>query len=278
MSRPLAALIAALLALPAAGLQDNPGGGQEDKKEEQQKKEDEAKAVLKAYREKRQKVKKEEDLIDAIGVLKEAKPHRLIRTELIALLEGTTLPRAVRIEAASALGDYKRDPVACDALVRRVRQERGDEATDLRRKCLGSFGVIAPFGKSVDVQFVFSDPDHAVAREAVDAVERIRSVRMLKPLCDLLGELERIRDDDGRDPGPDVPGGGAPPQQGDNNTKRKRKEVLLDPTLKAVNSLYAKIDSKKTFKNYTEAVRAVSDHRAKLKEVQEAEDKEDKKP
>jgi hypothetical protein len=275
MSRSLAALIAALLFLPAAALQEDPKG---DKKEQEQKAEDEAKAALKTYRDKRQKAKKEEEVVDAILLLKDAKPHKLIRAELISILD-SKLPPAIRVEAAGILGEYKKDTTACESLKGHARNERGSEFADLRRKCLRSFGHIAPFGKSADLQIFFSDPDNSVAREAIEAVESIRSVRMLKPLIDLLGELERIREDDGKDPGPGVPGGGGPQQGGNNNDeKRKRKQDLLEPTKKAINAIWSKHNGKKTLKNYTEARDAMSDAKAALHKLQADEDKEDAKP
>ena len=273
MSRLLAAPIAALLFLPAAALQDP----KEDKKQQEQKAEDEAKAALKTYRDKRVKARKEEEVVDAILTLKEAKPHKLIRAELISILDGK-LPPAIRVEAVGILGDYKKDTVACEALKGHARNERGAEFVDLRRKCLRSFGNIAPFGKSADLQIFFTDPDNSVAREAIEAVESIRSVRMLKPLIDLLGELERIREDDGKDPGPPVPGQ-EPPQQGNNNDqKRKRKQDLLEPTKKAINAIWSKHDGKKQLKDYTQARNAVSEAKAALQKLQADEDKEDLKP
>ena len=273
MSKLQAALIAALLFLPAAAFPQDPK--KDDKKLEGQQAEDDAKAALKTYREKRNKAKKEEEIVDAIASLKEAKPHKLIRAELISILDGKLSP-AVRVEAVIVLGEYKKDTVACDALKGHARSERGADVVALRRKCLTSFGNIAPFGKAGDLQILFSDPDNSVAREAIEAVESIKSVRMLKSLIDLLGELERIREDDGKDPGPPVPG--APPKQDDNNSKRKRKQDLLEPTKKAVNTLWGKIDSKKRLKDYTEANRAFGDHQGDLRKIQAEEDKEDLKP
>ena len=279
MTRPLAALIAAILFLPAAGLQEGPNGDKEKEKQELQKREEEAKAALKAYREKRTKSKSEDDVISAIGLLKDAKPHKLIRTELLSLLNNN-LPPKIRIEAAESLGEYKKDPIACDGLLQVAKSARGDDLVDLRKECLRRFGNIAPFGKSVDLRNFFSEPDTVVAREAIGAVESIKSVRMLASLVALLGELERIREDDGKDPGkdpgPEVPGGGQ--KQGDNNSQRKRKTDLLEPTKKAINTIYGKHDPKKQLKDYTEANRAVADARAELRKIQDQEDAEDKKP
>ena len=136
----------------------------------------------------------------------------------------------MRTAAADGLREYKKDVGVCASLLRHARTEKGteQEVLDLRKRCLRSYGAIAPFAKSVDLEILFSDPDPIIGREAVEAVEMIKSVRMLPRLLALFGELERIRDDDGKDPGPEVPGG--PPKQGDNNSRRKRKEVMLDPT------------------------------------------------
>ena len=275
MMRTLALLFAALIVLPAASLQDPPED-KEAKKVEAAKAEEEAKAALKSFREKRVKAKTEADVIECMEILKEAKPHKLIRTELIQNLTNRGLKMKVRIEAADILRKYKKDPVACDALFRTAKSERGPDLRDLRKASLRSYGAIAPFGKSVDLKDLFPDVDTAVAREAIEAVESIKSVRMLKPLLDLLGELERIREDDGGDRGPPVPDG--TPGQGDNNSKRDRKKELLDPTKDAINTLWAKHNSQKKLKDYTEANRAVADARADLKKIQDEEDKQDAMP
>lgn len=262
------ALLAILLLVPAATFQDDMGN---DKKTP----DEEAKAALAEYREKRKK-NTEDDFIDGIRILKDAKPHKLILAELASVLEGR-FPNKIRVEAAEALRGYKKDATACEVLHRRARDERGKEAAELRRACLRSYGEIAPFGKSIDLQNLFSDPDTSVARASVEAVEKIRSVRSLKALVALLGELERIRDDDGRDPGPGVPGG-APPGGGDNNSRRKRKEDLLDPTKGAIRSIFEKVDSRKKVGDYTEANRALGELRAEIKKKQEEEDEADRKP
>src|SRR5262245_40727342 len=138
MKRLPAALIAALCLLPAAGFQD-PTDDKEKKKEEQKQREDEAKAALKAFSDKRKKSKTEEELVDAMTVLKEAKPHRLIETELLSILTGK-LPYPVRTESAAILKAYKKDVHACDVLIKVAKAERIQESTDLRKRCLRTFG------------------------------------------------------------------------------------------------------------------------------------------
>ncbi|HEU4338980.1 MAG TPA: hypothetical protein VFS19_02840 [Planctomycetota bacterium] len=276
MGRFAAALLAALIFLPAAAVQDDE---KDLKKQEQQKADDEAKAVLKTYTEKKKKARTQDEFTEAIEILKEAKPHKLIRTELISILD-SKLPAKVRIDAAAALKEYRKDTTACEALFRHAKDERAkdNDVFDLRKRCLRSFGDIAPFGKSMDLQILYNEPDTSIARAAIEATEVIKSVRMLRPLLALLAELERIRDDDGRDPGPEVPGGGGPNQgQDDKNSKRKRKADLEKTTLAAINSIWGKIDSKKTFKNYTEANGTYQEKRSEVKKFQDEEDAKDAK-
>ena len=266
MARTLTALSAALLILTGARFQ-------EETKPDAAAADDAAKAAVKAFKEKWSKARSEADFSDALSGLKAAEPHRLIRGELVTVLEGRT-PPVVRIDAVSGLGKYKKDPIACDALLRRAREERKPESLDLRKKCLRTFGDIAPFAKSVDLLPLFSDPELSIVREAIEATEAIKSVRVLPQLMALYGELDRIRDDDGGEQGPGVPGAGGPAE--DKNSKRKKKEELLEPTKKAIASIWSKVD-KKTFKNYTEANRALGQSRAEIKKVQEQEEAEDKK-
>jgi hypothetical protein len=279
MSRTVVTLLAALILLPAAAFQDPPADDKEAKKQEQQKADDEAKAALKAYQDKRKHPKSMDDVIEAIDILKKAKPHKLIRAELLSIL-GSKLPPLVRIEAVAAFAEYKKDTTVCEALQRHAREERGKDKDilDLRKKCIRTFGDIAPYGKSKDMYILFSDLDTTIAREAIDAVESIKSVRMLQPLLALLAELERIREDEGGERGPGVPDGGAGgPNQGDNNSKKKRKDDLQNPTLKAINTIWGKVDSKKTFKNYTEAVKGVGEKKAEIKKILDEEDAKDAK-
>jgi hypothetical protein len=243
--------------------------------EEKKSPDDEARAAIAEYKERRKK-NTEDDFIAGIGILKDAKPHKLIRTELASIVE-SRYPYSIRTEAAEALGRYKKDLVAADLLLRRAREERAKDAADFRKRCLRSFGDIAPFGKSADLLNLYNDPDTSVARAAVEAAEKIGSVRSLKALVAQLGELERIREDDGGDPGPGVPGGGGP-GTGDNNSRKKRKEDLLEPTKSAIRTIIEKVDSKRKVANYTEANRALNELRGKIKEKQEEEDAEDKKP
>jgi hypothetical protein len=266
MARTFTALSAAFLILTGARFQD-------EKKPDAAAADDAAKAAVKAFKEKWSKARTESDFSDAITVLKDAEPHRLVRGELIIVLEGRT-PPVVRTDAVSGLGKYKKDAIVCDALIRRAREERKPEALDLRKRCLRTFGDIAPFAKSVDLLPILSDPDFAIVREAIEAAEEIKSVRVLPQLMALYGELDRIRDDDGGEQGPGVPGAGGPAE--DKNSKRKKKEELLEPTKKAIAAIWTKID-KRTFKTYTEANRAMGQSRAEIKKAQEKEEEEDKK-
>lgn len=281
MTRTLAALIAALLFLPGAAVQDPPKDDKEKKKEEQQKQDEEAKAAIKAYQEKRKKAKTEDDVIDAMAPLKEAKPHKLVRAELFTILGGKN-PYSIRTEAASYLKAYRKDVLVCDTLLKIAKSERVPDSVDLRKRCLRTFAEIAPFAKSVDLQILFSDVELKVAREAIEAAETIKSVRMLPTLVALWGELDRIREDDsGKDPGPggggqELPGGGGP-KEGENSSKKKRKEELLEPAKKAVASLFGKVDSKIPVKTYTEANRGYQDNRAKIRKIQDEEDEKDRK-
>jgi len=257
--------------MTAAAFQEPP----DDKKKQEQDAEIAAKAVVSKYQDAWKKARKEDDVIDAIAILKDATPHKLIRAELIKVLLDVRLRPNVRIDAAAGLGKYKKDVAACDVLHKRAREERAKEALDLRKRCLKSFGDIAPFAKSVDLQEFFGNPDHALARASIEAVEAIGSVRMLPPLVALLSELERISEN--KEPG----GPGELPGQGGgatDDTKRERKKELLDPTLNAVNTIWAKVDSKARLKNSSEAFKVLNERRADIGKVRKEEDEKDAKP
>ncbi|HEY3226152.1 MAG TPA: hypothetical protein VGK61_04030 [Planctomycetota bacterium] len=270
MTSSRAALIAALLFLPASSLQEDPKAEKEKARQELKKKEEEAKAALKAYREERAEAKETDDHVRAVDKLGEADPHALIRTELLSVLNGPGLD-PIRTAAAEALHKYKKDPAACDALIRHAKSREG---ADLRKRCLKSFGTIATFGRSTDLQVLFNEDDSTIARQAVDAVDAIGSVRMLRPLVDLLGELEQIRE--GRDPAP--PPGSRDPRGGDSGDDHRirRKKELLDPTKKAISTLWSKHGLGKAPKDATEATAVLAANRPKLKKIQEDEDAQDR--
>jgi hypothetical protein len=232
MTSSRAALIAALLFLPAASLQEDPKAEKEKARQELKKREEEAKAALKAYREERAEAKETDDHVRAVDKLGEADPHALIR------------------------------------------HAKSREGADLRKRCLKSFGTIATFGRSTDLQVLFNEDDSTIARQAVDAVESIGSVRMLRPLVDLLGELEQIRE--GRDPAP--PPGSRDPRGGDSGDDHRirRKKELLDPTKKAISTLWSKHGLGKAPKDATEATAVLAANRPKLKKIQEDEDAQDR--
>lgn len=246
-----------LLALTAAICQE-PSTGDE-----------EAKAVLKDYKEKRKIARTPEEIAAAISLLEKAAPHGVIRDELMAVL-GSNLPPTLRFPVAEALGRYSKDRRACDALIRRVREDRGKERFHLRRRCLRSFAEIAPFGKSTDLLALFSDPDLAIARESVEAAGKVGSVRMLRPLVDLLGELERIREED--------PSGCGPDQRADDDSKWRRRRELIDPVRGALRVIWMKVDVKSRLLNYTEANRLLEVRKGDIRRVQIEEDKRDRNP
>jgi len=269
MTTSRAALMAAILFLPAASFQAD-AAEKEKARQEQKKKEDEAKAALKIYRDERAKAKETDDQVRAVDKLGESEPHPLIRTELLAVLNGTAAD-PIRTAAAEALHKYKKDPAVCDALIRHAKSREG---ADLRKRCLRSFGAIAPFGKSTELQTLFNEDDSTVAHQAVDAVDAIGSVRMLKPLVDLLGELERISEN--RSPeGPPVPGGPGKGESG-NDHRIQRKKELLDPTRSAIAKMWTQHGLGKAPKDATEANAVLAANRPKLKKSQEDEDAQDR--
>jgi len=269
MTKSLAALLALLLFLPGAAPQDP---DKEKAKEEQRKKDEDAKAVLKTYHEMRQKGKTPDDAIEAVQKLQDAEPHVTIRNVLLGVLQGDP-SIDVRIAAASALGSYKRDAGACDALLRNAKTQKD---MGLRKKCIQRFGAIAPFGKSMDIFKTFvNDENTEIVKEMIEAVEEIKSIRMLRPLVDLLGELEQIREDKG-DSGGGPPLPGVPQADSTNNQKVKRKKDLTDPTRKAINTIYKKYDSKAKLNSYTEAIAQLQRNKSFLDKLKDEEDRRDK--
>jgi HEAT repeat protein len=271
MTKILAGLFAALLFLPGAVAQEDKSE-KERAKEEAKRKEDEAKTALKAYRETLSKAKSADDVIEALQKLEQAEPHSLIRQEFIARLE-TDRSIDVRIAAAGALGKFKKDNVACDVLLKNARAQKDE---NLQRKCIQRYGDIAPYGRSMDLRVFFTSENNAIAKEAIEAIKEIGSLRMLKPLIDLLGELENIREDKGESGGGGPPLPGVPQNESSNNQRLKRKQALTEPTRSAINAIYKKYDSKAKLNTYTEANAQYQRNKSQILDQQKKEDLEDK--
>ncbi|HEU4338981.1 MAG TPA: hypothetical protein VFS19_02845 [Planctomycetota bacterium] len=229
-----------------------------------------AAAVVKDYKDKRAKARKDEEVKAAILQLTKANPHPLIRSELISVLDSRLHPD-LRLGAAEALGGYAKDRTACNALIPGAYEGRGREMSELRKRCLRAFGAIAPHARSTDLQALFSDPDVWVCREAVVSAGRIRSVRMLGPLVSLLGELERIRDDDiDRGPNP------RPPKV--DHVKLRRKRELMQPVREALQLIWSKVNAKIRIVIYIQVERLLSEYRADIQKALVGEDRQDRTP
>ena len=271
MTKILAGLFAALLFLPGAGPQEDKAE-KERAKEEAKRKEDEAKAVLKTYRETLSKAKSADDIIEALQKLEAAEPHSLIRQELATRLSSDR-SIDVRIAAASAMGKYKKDNAACDILLQNAKAQKDE---NLQKKCIQRFGDIAPFARSMDLKVFFTSENNNIAKEAIEAIKEIGSLRMLKPLIDLLGELESIREDKGESQGGGPPLPGVPQNESSNNQRLKRKQALTEPTRSAINAIYKKYDSKAKLNTYTEANTQFQRNKSQILDQQKKEDLEDK--
>jgi len=269
MTRTMALLFAAFAALPGALAQEGP----KDDKEKARKAEAAAKKAIDAYRS--VKATTPDEAVAAIrDHLDGADLHPLIRSTLTHVLQNHPFIDA-RIAAVDALGRYKKDKEAARILMQNSKLQKDVE---LQKKCLRRFGAVAPYGMSVELKWWFPNENHALAREAIEAAEAVNSIRMLQPLVELLGELERINDKEAQDPGQDPPLPGVPEgtPKNSNYEKVKRKKELIDPTRKAVNALWKKHDSNAPLNTYDAAAKALLANKKQLLAIQEQEDLEDR--
>lgn len=271
MMRTTAWLVAAMLPLSGAQAQDDPKGDKE-------KAEAAAKKALDAYRADVAKATTPGAAVMAItNHLHGAAPHPLIRATLASVLNGHPFVDA-QIAAADALGKYKKDREAAHILMQNAKLQKEDE---LRRKCLRRFGEVAPYGMSGELTSWFSNGNPDLAGEAIQAAAAVNSVRMLGPLIDLLDELESTSEEKFKNSiqEPPLPGapGGTPMDT--RNQKWVRKKKLTDPTRKAINALWRKVDpNAPPLKLHKEALGALQQNRKRLLEIQGAEDLEDRGP
>jgi len=272
MIRTTAWLVASMLAL---------SGAQEDSKEEKEKaKQAEAAArkVLDAYRADMSKATTPGAAVMAVmNHLHGATPHPLIRATLASVLKGHPFVDAQMV-AADCLGKYKKDREAAQILL--LSAKAHPKVPDLQRKCLQRFGAVSPYGMAGELVPWFGDANPDVAREAIEASVAVNSVRLIPPLIELLGELESISEDKIKrsfiqePPLPGAPGG---TPMDTTNKKIFRKKRLTDPTRKAINILWKKVDPKSVkLSFYKDASAALAQYRNDLLKVQEAEDLEDR--
>lgn len=271
MTRTTALVIAVLAALPGALAQDGP----KDDKDKARQAEAAAKKAIDAYQADMAKATTHDAAVAAIrDHLDGADPHPLIRSRLTQVLQNHPSVDA-RIAAVDALGRYKKDKEAARTLIQNSKVQKDAE---LQKKCLRRFGAVAPYGMSVELKWWFPNENHALAREAIEAAEAVNSIRMLQPLVELLGELERINDKEAQNPGQDPPLPGVPDgtSKDSNYEKVKRKKELIDPTRKAVNMLWKKHDPKTQLNTHEAAAKALHANKKQLLIIQEQEDMEDR--
>jgi len=265
MTRVLALLVAVLSALPIVRTQED--------KEKARKADAAAKKAVDACQSALTKARTPEAAVDAIrDHLDGADPHPLIRTRLSQLLQGHPFVEA-RIAAVDALGRYQRDKEAARVLMVNSRLQKDLE---LQKKCLRRFGAAAPYGMSLELKAWFPSESHALAREAIEAAEAVDSIRMLQPLVELLAELEAIDEKEASGPGPNdppIPGASGKSTQYE---KVMRKKALIDPTRKAINTLWKKHDPKTTLETHAAAAKALAANRKQLFAIQEQEDLADR--
>jgi len=263
--------IAAMLALSGAQAQEDPKGDKE-------KAEAAARKALEGYRADLAKATTPGAAVMAImSHLHSAAPHPLIRATLASVLNSHPFIDA-KIAAADALGKYKKDREAAHILMQNAKLQK---EVDLQRKCLRRFGEIAPYGMSTELTSWFSNGNPDLAGEAILAAAAVNSVRMLAPLIDLLGELESTAEEKFKNSiqEPPLPGAPGNTPMDTRNQKYMRKKKLTDPTRKAINDLWRKVDPKAPLlKMHKEALAALQQNRKRLLEIQEAEDLEDRGP
>lgn len=216
-------LAAGLAAVPAMA------GSRND---EDRQREREVREKIREFQQQARAAASEAELVRAIERLGEIR-HPLVTRELARFL--TTGGTDVRIAAAEGLGNQQGDAQAADALLRAVERQTEKAVKQAFLRQVGRIGV-PQCARSLAM--LFRHPDLDIAEEAVITAGDIRSVDLIQPLIDLLGELELLPDQEGQaDSGartgiPDIPGAG--------NTARERverKRRLIGPTRRSLQRL-----------------------------------------
>lgn len=276
--KPFAFAFAALIALGAAA-QDDPKAEAEKRKQEEKAKEEAAKKAVAEFQKEFGKAKNAGEQTSALDILRDAEPHKIIRTTLAGLI-GYPNPD-VRAEVVAVLGSskWKFDREAADLLLGTANRTPVKEL-DFKTKCIFRFGKIAPYSYAPKLKNMLDSDTIEIVKEAVDACKEINSVRSLPDLISLLGKLDAIREDK-KDPSqgsygpppPGVPQGQNPNQQ---DQKAKMKKEVTPLVTSAINSLLKKYDDKAKANTYVEANKFYNKNKQFIDKLIPKEDREEK--
>jgi hypothetical protein len=156
--------------------------------DEDKKKEEEAKAKIADFKKQLKTCKTEKDMAGAIEGLGSLQ-HPKILSELKSYLgKGGELT----VAAAEAIGKYKKDKDAAEALVGAAGSLRDKEG---KVKCIRYAGDTEYKGIITKLSGIFRDKEVDAAKEAVDSCAKIKSKDAIDPLLGLWKELDGIKEE-----------------------------------------------------------------------------------
>lgn len=219
------------LAILLAGVVGSAAVGQDDAKardEEAKKKVEEFKARLK-------KAKSDDEIEAALKFLGELQHPRCLK-ELTAHLKNPK--NTLKVAAAKEVAKYKENKEAAsalaDALAPLVSNPKADK--DVIETLFNAFGEVGHKGTVEKIHPYIQHKITAIAKAAIQTCAKVKSVKSVQPLIDMLKQLEAIQDPNkgaggqGQPPGgvpgmPNLPGGQVQQQQLQQDMWQRRQEL-----------------------------------------------------
>lgn len=231
------------LAILLAGVVGSAAVGQDDDKardEEGKKKVEDFKAQLK-------KAKSDDEIEAALKFLGELQHPRCLK-ELIPYLKN---PKdTLKVAAAKEVAKYKESKEAAnalaDALTPLVSNPKAEK--DVIEALFNAFGEVGHKGTVDKIHPYIQHKITAIAKAAIQACAKVKSVKSVQPLIDMLKQLEAIQDPNksavgqGQPPGgvpgmPQLPGGGQVQQQQLQQDMWQRRQELTPEVRSALTGI-----------------------------------------
>jgi hypothetical protein len=195
------------------------------KKEEEKQKEEAAKAKIADYNKDFKAAKSDADRQVAIQKLGELQHPKILAVYKPLLVHRV---RMIAEAAATQVATYKKDAGAADALIAAAGAWRDKDMIIILLRHAGDVGFRPSFAKLVPF---IKNKSNEIAKEAIDALGKLKSGQSIDPLLNLARELDAIRDDAGQVGAPPIPlPGGGPAVPGGGNQaqeeERQRKQLL----------------------------------------------------
>lgn len=219
-------------------------GGAVAAQDDEKARDEEAKKKIEEFKAQLKKAKSDDEIEAALKFLGELQHPRCLK-ELIPYLKNPKDP--IKVAAAKEVAKYKDNKEAAgalaDALAPLVSNPKVEKA--VVEALFGAFGDVGHKGSVEKIHAYIQHKVNEIAKAAIQACAKVKSVKSVQPLIDMLKQLEAIQDPNkaaggqGTPPGglpgmPNLPAGGQAQQQQLQQDMWNRKQELTPEVLQAL--------------------------------------------